>query len=857
MPVNMEKRILNGEYIFSITGRDDDEPVNVALREKLKRLDVALPDYDSEEGIEAYLASVADAVKKRPRWRVRRFATIGLFAFSRQAMWNDLDPERWPGAARPESHPLLGQIYGDVAGEHGDAIAPIYDVDHAHFEQQAPALVIDADASQLSAVIDAATGKNLVIQGPPGTGKSQAITNIIANALWHGKTVLFVSEKMAALKVVKDRLDHMGLGEFCLEVHSAKASKTLVLKAIRERMENPRRLSNAQEVERARDAMRQARERLTEYAALMNSAAGGTGLTTHQVLWGDFTRAAPPEGVPPATLEFRLTNPLAIDRFKLGELVAAGKALDDLAASMGAAALPAQQPWRGIGNLNLNRFDRTKAVQLIGQWAAALERVQAATREFIEPCGWPTLHSIQAIRAATACAREVPDPSSGVAEPLLPLAGEDAASRSLSDWAELAIEAHRLHQKIATVCDPAALERDPDATPRLVEEARALGLAGMPPPALDEAANAAKQHAETASRAQRLVTELLAIAGRDPAAPVDIKSEAMAAGFLHHVRKLSTDHLHYRSAALSEDGAAEELAAAESIAQEAREAATDAAFAEKPTALIAESIPAVQELRHAAGVLRATGLFGRLFGLECRRARAVCRQTFPKHGKLNRLDASRRLMAAAVWKERLARLEASAGLKAMTGRHWKGAETPFEALHVVAAWMKSIRQVTPLAESGARELRRIAYAGASEDIAELLDLAARADQLGFLGAFQTAYAAGSTLRGEAGRQAERAASITAIGERARQLGLRAPAPPFSPFTRRARRWLRSRSCATRWRKSRSPFTRYRRSRDPAMPRKPPRSRQRLTTPRAFAPGSCPPRWRVGSCGQAAPRARPN
>jgi hypothetical protein len=37
-----------------------------------------------------------------------------------------------------------------------------------------------------------------------------------------------------------------------------------------------------------------------------------------------------------------------------------------------------------------------------------------------------------------------------------------------------------------------------------------------------------------------------------------------------------------------------------------------------------------------------------------------------------------------------------------------------EELHVVAVWMKSIRQVTPLAEGRARELRHIAYSGASE-----------------------------------------------------------------------------------------------------------------------------------------------
>jgi len=156
----------------------------------------------------------------------------------------------------------------------------VHDIDHPEVELQAPVLVTDADASQVSAVIDAAAGNSLVIQGPPGTGKSQTITNIIANAVWQGKSILFVSEKMAALGVVKDRLDHMGLGLFCLEVHSAKASKAQVLKALKERMDAGRVRSNAEEIERARTALQEARQRLTDYAGVINAPAGDTGLTT-------------------------------------------------------------------------------------------------------------------------------------------------------------------------------------------------------------------------------------------------------------------------------------------------------------------------------------------------------------------------------------------------------------------------------------------------------------------------------------------------------------------------------------------------------------------------------------------------
>jgi len=99
---------------FSIAGRDDDETTNVALREKLRRHGLEIPEYDAEAGVEAYLTSVAEAVRNRPRWRVRRWMTIGIFSFARQAMWSDLDPQRWPAAARPDGQELLHQIYGDA-----------------------------------------------------------------------------------------------------------------------------------------------------------------------------------------------------------------------------------------------------------------------------------------------------------------------------------------------------------------------------------------------------------------------------------------------------------------------------------------------------------------------------------------------------------------------------------------------------------------------------------------------------------------------------------------------------------------------------------------------------------------------
>ena len=125
----------------------------------------------------------------------------------------------------------------------------------------------------------------------------------------------------------------------------------------------------------------------------------------------------------------------------------------------------------------------------------------------------------------------------------------------------------------------------------------------------------------------------------------------MAAGYLYAVNKIPQENLRYRSAALTDENAVDDLSAAQSVAKEARSAAADARFSEPPSPSLAKTIPSRQELRQAAGALRATGFFGKLFGREWRRAKAICRRTFPEEPKLAPLEAARRLTAAALSKD--------------------------------------------------------------------------------------------------------------------------------------------------------------------------------------------------------------
>lgn len=93
--------------------------------------------------------------------------------------------------------------------------------------------VITADPTQTKAVLQSRTGKSYIIQGPPGTGKSQTITNLIADFLAHGKTILFVCEKRAALDVVYHRLEQNKLSELCCYIHDSLGDKKDFYKDLR------------------------------------------------------------------------------------------------------------------------------------------------------------------------------------------------------------------------------------------------------------------------------------------------------------------------------------------------------------------------------------------------------------------------------------------------------------------------------------------------------------------------------------------------------------------------------------------------------------------------------------------------
>ena len=337
-------------------------------------------------------------------------------------------------------------------------------------------------------------------------------------------------------------------------------------------------------------------------------------------------------------------------------------------------------------------------------------------------------------------------------------------------WSDLAIDAERLEKEVAAVCNIDQLANNLDLAARLVAQAAALGVADISADELAGVYADVERDARGAAQAVELIGRVLTAANGRQVAEPDIRAEAMATSFLHYARRFPNDKAHLRSPRLAEDGAVEDIAAARAIADEAISAAKAANFSEPSTAALASSLPHTRELRDAAATIQNAGFLAKLLGRDWRRAKVIWRQTFPDERKIGPTSALR-LRAAAQWKEALATLEESANARDFVGRHWHGAETKFDSILEIAAWLRGVQKVTPLSVSGARELRRLLFETTTEEVGVYSEMGETADGLNMLAMCQACYSNHTTVHAEAAGQMRQAAALAALGDEIGRTGL--------------------------------------------------------------------------------------
>lgn len=234
LPVEIIRKSAQKGYI--IRTREEETIMNITLLEMIRQdfgISIGgletLPKDESGVDVKLIFNIIRQAIMSKSRWDVEEQALLGIFSFSKFILWNDIHHN----ADKLARNKVVASLISGKLEWQPDEDTSAQAIEDGQLHPKNISLPISYDSSQLQAILASGEGKSFVLHGPPGTGKSQTITNIIANALYAGKRVLFVAAKKAALEVVENRLEAIGIGAFCLELHSNKSKKSAVLEQLK------------------------------------------------------------------------------------------------------------------------------------------------------------------------------------------------------------------------------------------------------------------------------------------------------------------------------------------------------------------------------------------------------------------------------------------------------------------------------------------------------------------------------------------------------------------------------------------------------------------------------------------------
>ena len=386
MPVELEEMRTKKGSEFIISGGNNDLQVNIVLKAKLEKdFGIILKDFEDDETPEKYFESLKQSIKRRDRWNIKKFITLGYFYFPKMAMYYDLDPQNWQDLGSQQS---LQDIFSgsdhDGSSENED-----YEVDKIDVSKKVPILINSSDASQFSAIVDVMDGKNTAIQGPPGTGKSQTISNIIGAALAKKQTILFCAEKKPALEVVYKKMVAAGLGDFCLKIVSTAVRKTEVIADIKKRLSVSKLdfKDSIYKTEKAKEV--EVKSKLIEYKDILHANIGNSGIKVSDIsgYTSKFSSISKSEiftevfnnQLDKLSKSFeKITEDeflLIIDNLKNSEDIST-----ELLKKYGSIS---KHPWYGFKNSKINPYDKDKIFKQFINFSEHIEKIENKIQLFV------------------------------------------------------------------------------------------------------------------------------------------------------------------------------------------------------------------------------------------------------------------------------------------------------------------------------------------------------------------------------------------------------------------------------------------------------------------------------------------
>ncbi|MBN9026343.1 MAG: DUF4011 domain-containing protein, partial [Rhizobiales bacterium] len=407
---------------FRLALHDEEPRFNPTLLQLLRQdfnlrmpeLEKDLPIDDTGLDVDRILQIVRTHVRDLPGWEVTADVMLSTFSFTKFLMWKDL-VDRTELLKR---NPVVRHLIDTPKHSYGDSASfpEAHDIDRNHHPVDVFA-PLSADSSQLAAVLAAASGKDFVLFGPPGTGKSQTIANMISQCLALGKTVLFVSQKTAALEVVQRRLKAIGLGEYCLEVHSTKAQKAQVLGQLKTAW-HERAAPDASQWQEATAELGRLRDELNALVTALHHRRSN-GMTAYQ---GFSQVIGTRDLIEDIVLDWGPREHTPAERDALAEIVR------KLRTDMGAIGNPAQHPLQGLEVVSWTPAWRTRILDAGKHYVAAANAFEGLAEHFGETVGLAVPGDAASLGALEALGAVLIDPVAPLGSRLLGPEGDALAS---------------------------------------------------------------------------------------------------------------------------------------------------------------------------------------------------------------------------------------------------------------------------------------------------------------------------------------------------------------------------------------------------------------------------------------------
>lgn len=680
LPVMIKRTPTNEGPSYDVTGNGSVPELNNVLLEILeKEYRTVLPDYNGGS-VESYLQEIVDLKPRGLTWRVRRFVAFGVFPAARMAMYHDLATED----LEPNQliHDLLG---GTAEGSSASPYEEEYDLDDPQVAHKVPMLVMDADSSQMSVLVDVADGRNIAIEGPPGTGKSQTIVNMIANALGDGKKVLFVAEKMAALEVVRNRLNNLGMREFILPLQAHRATKTEVVQALRERVKMPKPRSPA-DLEKTQSQLRITSTELKRYIDCLAEPVLETGYTVHDILGATARTSDVIKGVSQALSDHKVRNVGSFSHQKISVVL---EVCEEISGRWEAVRVSGKS-WRGLTHGAMDRFTKEQMIEQIKNVSKQYEELDQ-TWAMLSDSGFVDNLTENDLTKMLKVLRSLADLGDTIDIPLLCRIIDHRATDDLEKYYNICLELRELRDVLSATFVP-------DLTSDLVRKAfdarevmRRHSIDTLNPRVFDNCINYLQTRLNTEISYIEPINAFLKVAPE--LGSIKISDVSLARDL---VSAVPTSVLILRTPNTINPAAAPIICKAVNDVKTLLDEKS-----ELETKLDVDALPSSSDLRTAAQIIQSANIFS-IFSGEYRAAKKLF-LSLSRSGVFQKAIAGSELRQASDWKARDESLNSNTQIKDVFGINFRGRNTDFSPFQQLLIFLENVDET--LGGPSLRELR--------------------------------------------------------------------------------------------------------------------------------------------------------